>query len=285
MEVDIPGAEKLISGMIISDRMLDSINFPIQDLEVNNVEQFRLADFAEYESSSYCNKKFLRSTSALLDRLNVHNDAAITLPDVDDILISEVYTRIACLEPPFTVDSEYLSYRILHFLVIELQLARLAVHSNAGGERRAKAAERGRVAFQLDKICRELDLSPIGTEEAEIVREISVVVAQMTSKIPAAALTDPPRILPSSELREDQKAVFERITESFYQDFSLRRTMLMKRLDVTIESFLWGDKAQGKEGEIVAAIKEQRNHLSESTTKYAANDTFIAPASLLREVL
>lgn len=29
------------------------------------------------------------------------------------------------------------------------------------------------------------------------------------------------------------------------EDFMLRRRMLLKRLDVTLQSFLWADKAQG----------------------------------------
>ena len=44
--------------------------------------------------------------------------------------------------------------------------------------------------------------------------------------------------------------------------------MLMKRLDVTIQSFLWGEKGQGKEGEIVAAIRAQREYLSEIPIRY-----------------
>jgi hypothetical protein len=48
----------------------------------------------------------------------------------------------------------------------------------------------------------------------------------------------------------------------------LRRQMLLQRLDVTIRSFLWGEKGQGKEGEIVAAIMAQRDHLSEMPVKY-----------------
>ncbi len=51
----------------------------------------------------------------------------------------------------------------------------------------------------------------------------------------------------------------------------MRRKMLMKRLDVTIQSFLWGERAQGKEGEIVAAIQEQRKHLVEAPTYYTVN--------------
>jgi len=57
----------------------------------------------------------------------------------------------------------------------------------------------------------------------------------------------------------------------YFQDFYIRRRMIMKRLDVTIQSFLWGEKAIGKEGEIVAAIQAQRQHLHESPTRYTVS--------------
>jgi Protein of unknown function (DUF2465) len=47
--------------------------------------------------------------------------------------------------------------------------------------------------------------------------------------------------------------------------------MLIKRLDVTIQSFLWGEQASGKEGEIVAAIQAQQSHLSEEPTRYTVS--------------
>jgi hypothetical protein len=61
---------------------------------------------------------------------------------------------------------------------------------------------------------------------------------------------------------------------TIWKDFALRRRMLLKRLDVTIQSFLWGEKAVGKEGEIVAAIQEQRATLSEYPTPYTVRYTY-----------
>ena len=57
----------------------------------------------------------------------------------------------------------------------------------------------------------------------------------------------------------------------------------MKRLDVTIQSFLWGEQAQGKEGEIVAAIQAQRKHLQEEPMHYSLEDAIAAPISLLHD--
>lgn len=49
--------------------------------------------------------------------------------------------------------------------------------------------------------------------------------------------------------------------------------MLMKRLDVTIESFLCGKNAEGKEGDLVTIIKAQRDHLSKVPIKYTVSMT------------
>jgi hypothetical protein len=52
----------------------------------------------------------------------------------------------------------------------------------------------------------------------------------------------------------------------------------MKRLDVTIESFLCAKKAEGKEGDLVTIIKAQRDHLSKVPIKYTVN----IPSSLIK---
>ena len=58
--------------------------------------------------------------------------------------------------------------------------------------------------------------------------------------------------------------------------------MLLKRFDVTIRSFIWGEKGQGKEGEIVAAIKAQRDHLTKTPDKYTvSNHIHVSSAPLL----
>ena len=50
--------------------------------------------------------------------------------------------------------------------------------------------------------------------------------------------------------------------------------MLLKRLDVTLQSFLWGASAQGREGEMLAVIQAQRQHLTESPSQYTVLPRF-----------
>jgi hypothetical protein len=46
-------------------------------------------------------------------------------------------------------------------------------------------------------------------------------------------------------LSAEQRGVLDDINASLAEDFALRRRMLLKRVDVTLQSFLWAEKAQG----------------------------------------
>lgn len=81
-------------------------------------------------------------------------------------------------------------------------------------------------------------------------------------------LTAPPLFDQLMELSPAQLSLFERINAALFEDYRLRRRMLLKRLDVTLESFMWGAETLGNEGEIVAAIHAQRQHLTEMPSKY-----------------
>ena len=43
-------------------------------------------------------------------------------------------------------------------------------------------------------------------------------------------------------------------------------------MDVTIQSFLWGERSIGKEGIIVAAIKGKMEHIKELPTAYTVRN-------------
>ena len=44
--------------------------------------------------------------------------------------------------------------------------------------------------------------------------------------------------------------------------------MLLTRVDVTLQSFLWSQKAAGREDEIGAVLRAQQQHLSAVTPEY-----------------
>jgi Protein of unknown function (DUF2465) len=48
--------------------------------------------------------------------------------------------------------------------------------------------------------------------------------------------------------------------------------MLLKRLDVTIQSFLWGDKVQSRKDEFLSAVQAHRALLTETPRRYDVSD-------------
>ena len=177
-------------------------------------------------------------------------------------------------------------YRLLHFMCTQLQAARLTAHNVEGEYRRAAAGKKGKVVFQLDKICKDMSVLPEveNPSEVDVITAVRAKLTQVLSDVPKELLSNPPKAIGESvSLNSEHKSLIDKVTEAYQADFLLRRQMLIKRLDVTIQSFLWGEQAQGKEGEIVAAIQAQRKHLSAEPTRYNYTDALEAPLSLLHE--
>lgn len=269
---------------------IDAINNQLEDLDCT---ERRITSVDLIDGS--LTENYIAICACLIERLTSHDALTVTIPasNYGAISMKDLYDTLASRSPHFTMTSSLLPYRIVSFLCSNLQAERLLKLSTTGDSRRERAAERSKVLFQLDKICRDLQISSTELDraanqhaEAEIVHMICTKITQCLEDIPLSLVHNPPRIIsiPSSSFTEQQKILIGQIEEGLYQDFWLRRQMLLKRLDVTIKSFLWGEKAQGKEGEIVAAIQAQRANLSEEPIRYTLDDVLLAPVSLLHEL-
>ena len=267
------------------DSLAESIGFLLDDLSVSGTSRFT-ADEIEGGKEGV-SSEFLATCSRLLECLRFHNSSVTKCGS--DVTFHGLYEIIKPLAPPFTVQQldEHLGpYRILHFICIQLQAARMEASKAEGESRREVAGQRGKLVFQLDKICKDLRVTPEieNPNELDIITAVREKVAQVLENVPSEVISEPPKALPAIlALSNTQKEILAKITKAYQDDFLLRRQMLMKRLDVTIQSFLWGEQAQGKEGEIVAAIQAQRKHLQEEPTAYTLSDAITAPVSLLHD--
>lgn len=265
------------------DGLAESLGYLLDDL---NLVKYRPSS-DEIAGKEKVSTEFLAACSSLVDCLHYHDQSVTKCGQ--DANLQEIYEVIQPLAPPFTkkhLDEHLGPYRILHFICVQLQAARLKAHHTEGESRRQVAGQRGKVVFQLDKICKDLNVTPEveNPNEMDIIMAIREKVAQVLEEVPNELISNPPKALRESlTLDSHQKEVLAKITEAYQADFLLRRQMLIKRLDVTIQSFLWGEQAQGKEGEIVAAIQAQRKHLQEEPVLYSYEDALAAPISLLHD--
>merc|ERR1712098_808736 len=65
-------------------------------------------------------------------------------------------------------------------------------------------------------------------------------------------------------LTGDQWKLIDQIAEGLNEDYSLRRRMLLTRLDATVQSFTWSDRMKGREGEIGDMYRSRRSRLAEN---------------------
>jgi len=279
--------------------LAESLSFLLDDLGVAGTAKMSGEELGRRESEGL-HPSFGATCSSLIGKLN-HYDKSIALVD-GDASVAQIYEECKSRMPPFTLESvrngsapDMLQYRILHFLCTNLQAERLAKRANSGSARLESAGERGKVVFQLDKMCQDLRVVPPqdAPTELDIIAALREKIEQVLQTVSADLLRDPPRAISategsaaavgSTEVSLEQRALLDEVEAVYFDDFLLRRRMLMTRLDVTIQSFLWGERSHGKEGEIVAAIQAQRQHLTEVPPRYTVDDALLAPVSLLHE--
>lgn len=244
------------------------INVLIDDLSLpKNIQQF--------ENVESPTSTVVFSICQLLLEKIICYDSSCMLTDTrydsfDKIFKSEA---LGLYRPNLPFDAPNFQYHTLHHLITVLQAKRIEFYRRGGQLRRQNAAEKGKVLFTLEKICQDLNLYlPFSSNEREVIQS---VIAALKAKEAKNQADKYKKIITAIDLNPTQTQHFQLINQALLQDFSVRRKMMIKRLDVTIQSFLWGEKAIGKEGEIVAAIQAQRQHLQENPTTYTVGTAIL----------
>ncbi|XP_073247945.1 protein FAM98A-like [Porites lutea] len=133
---------------------------------------------------------------------------------------------------------------------------------------------------QLIAILVALDL-PQPTKDStvfDLFSQIENKVQLLLTKAPRDHLGSP---LLTKTLSRKQWSRVEEINSQLNQEYTLRRSMLLKRLDVTVQSFGWSDRAKVKKDEIAAAFQPLRKSLSEGSP-VSIPDIVAARTDLLR---
>eukprot|EP01034_Spumella_vulgaris_P029905 gene29905-37036_t len=118
--------------------------------------------------------------------------------------------------PYFSAESDLVKYRLVHFLCTYIQSDRLTERKLSASTANCK----GKIAFTLDKICKELD---INTEKLSSVSDVlDTITASITTLFAnpeyVAVLKSPPRILAHiAALNQQQEELINSVTGAFYE--------------------------------------------------------------------
>ncbi|GCC36662.1 hypothetical protein chiPu_0015157 [Chiloscyllium punctatum] len=130
--------------------------------------------------------------------------------------------------------------KLLLYLSSELQTARI-LHSKSPPVPKTEGNEE--VRQEIRSICATLSVPcPVsGAADAHLFKILEEKVKNITSKVPEKHMGEP---LLKLTLTSDHWEKLMAINDALTNEYEVRRRMLIKRLDVTIQSFGWSDKAK-----------------------------------------
>nr|XP_057947526.1 protein FAM98B [Doryrhamphus excisus] len=154
--------------------------------------------------------------------------------------------------------------KFLLFLSSELQAAQIA--SSRGGC--IPGHNESYTSRELRKICETLNVSHSeGQDAADVLSLIQKKVDTLVKRCPGGLAAKP--VLKKS-LSSEQWEKLHNINAVLSSEYECRRRMLIKRLDVTIQSFGWSDRAKAKVDSMARAYQPKRHTLRAESTVDAA---------------
>uniref|UniRef100_A0A8C7XS37 Family with sequence similarity 98 member A n=1 Tax=Oryzias sinensis TaxID=183150 RepID=A0A8C7XS37_9TELE len=178
---------------------------------------------------------------------NVHATNCPTEADSFQLEMSGLLSELACPYPALTavdVTQRFLSRShcllLLTFLVSELEASRMILVNKP----QRKAQEAGSPVFQeLKGICVALSMSkpPANITMFQFFTGIEKKLKEALSRVPAGHVGEPLLKRPLGPVHLEK---IEAINQTLVNEYEVRRKTLLKRLDVTVQSFGWSDKAK-----------------------------------------
>ncbi|XP_069090777.1 protein FAM98A [Pleurodeles waltl] len=147
---------------------------------------------------------------------------------------------------------------LLTYLISELEAARM-LRVNIPPKKSQESA--GSEVFQeLKGICMSLGMSkpPANITMFQFFSGIEKKIKETLSKVPPNHLGKP---LLSKQLGPRHWEKIEAINQAISNEYEVRRKMLLKRLDVTVQSFGWSDKAKNQSEKLAKVYQPKRSAL------------------------
>ncbi|XP_067414146.1 protein FAM98B [Emydura macquarii macquarii] len=151
--------------------------------------------------------------------------------------------------------------KLLLFLSTELQALQILHSKQLKGSHLEKNNE---ICQEVQTLCDSLGLSKSSSSDIPLLlSNVESKIKDLLSKVKNTHVGKP---LLTTPLSPDQMERLEKINDVLCSEYECRRRMLMKRLDVTVQSFGWSDRAKIKTDDIARIYQPKRYALSPKST-------------------
>ncbi|KFP01969.1 Protein FAM98B, partial [Calypte anna] len=151
--------------------------------------------------------------------------------------------------------------KLLLFLSTELQALKILQSKKVKNSHLEKHNE---IYQEVQAICDALGLpNSSSTDIPCLLTSVEQKIKDILSKVQNNHVG---KSLLTKPLNSDQVERLEKINDALRSEYECRRRMLMKRLDVTVQSFCWSDRAKVKTDDIARIYQPKRYALSPKST-------------------
>ncbi|KAJ5080108.1 protein fam98a-like protein [Anaeramoeba ignava] len=202
--------------------------------------------------------------------------------------------KIEKLGFPFEISTLFksieMNYQLLNFLFTELKTCRLINNKTKiniyrdskteQNENENEKLEEKKIKSLLFSLCNllEIDTSEITNYES-ILSEIDQKIQELLQNYPKEHLQNH-LISPEDYSNEELKEISNYL-EFFDNDFQTRQKMLLERLEVTLQAFLWSEQGKKNQEKILEIIDEAKSYLNDCRSKIGILDLFCANDDIL----
>ncbi|KAK3092826.1 hypothetical protein FSP39_007657 [Pinctada imbricata] len=157
--------------------------------------------------------------------------------------------------------------QLLDYLTSELQATKMlslkrpsALMTPSPMETDSSSQHESDIAKHLKMMCIALGFPkpPPNITSAQLFNKVEAKVKELITQNPNQI----GKPLLKARLSDKQWAQLMKINDSLTREYTTRREMILKRLDVTVQSFMWSDTAKRKENEIAAIYQPIRKLLT-----------------------
>lgn len=151
---------------------------------------------------------------------------------------------------------------LLDYLVTELMTSKiLATQQSDVGQQMEVTIHESETAKYLKNMLLALKFQkpPDNISPKILFGKLEAKLKDLVAQIPPELLDTP---LFVGELSGAQWEQLDKLQDDFQKEYQTRREMLLKRLDVTVQSFLWSEKIRSKEDQLNASYQQRRNLMS-----------------------
>ena len=153
---------------------------------------------------------------------------------------------------------------LLDFLLAETMTARMTAVNKPDTKNLSIRMTESPEAAALKKMLLALGFPkpPENITPLQLWDKVTAKVQDQINKSPADIIGKP--LMSKQVLTEDQWEQVQTIADGLNADYSLRRKMLLTRMDATIQSFTWSDRVKGREGEVGDMYRARRQMMGDA---------------------